>query len=351
MTLQVGLVGLGNAGRDLHVPVIREHPDLELRAVCDMDERRLEEVTASSPTTGYTEVEGMLDTEPIDVVHIATPPQTHLDVARHAFERGLPTLLEKPLATTVSDAEEMMRLSEEHDALACVVHNQQFWEPVQRALRSVNSGRVGEVVSVTMLHGDQQNLAESNRGEWVLDLPGGELGEGLPHQVYLPLAFAGSIDEIVNVSWYDSDAGSPYGFDGVTVEIVDDELGIPINIKILKNTVSENLLVVHCHDVEFRVDLDTRSLYTNRMKEVNIKTIGLSNLRMVYEIAKNGLINLVSTGGRAIDRARDEGIDEYAVGHYALVDEFVAAIRTGGPAPVPLEEGRDTVEIMQAVDS
>lgn len=351
MALQVGLVGLGNAGRDLHLPVIREHPELELRAVCDLDEERVDRVTASVPATGYTDVAEMLDSEQPDTVHVATPPQTHLDVARRAFERGIPALFEKPLATTVGDAEEMMRLSEEHDVPACVVHNQQFWEPVQRALRSVNCGRVGEVVSVTMLHGDQQNLAEADRGDWVFDLPAGELGEGLPHQVYLPLAFAGSIDEIVNVSRYDSAAGSPYGYDGVTVEIVDDELGIPINIKILKNTVSENLLIVHCHDAEFRVDLNTRSLYTNRMKDVNVRTIGVSNLRMVYELAKNGLINFVTTGSRALDRARDEGIDEYAVGHYELVDEFVAAVRTGGPVPVPLSEGRDTVAVLEALNS
>lgn len=311
----------------------------------------MNDVTASVPTTGYTAVEEMLERERFDAVHVATPPHTHLDVVRETFKRGLPTLLEKPLATSVGDAEEMMRLSEEHDVLACVVHNQQFWEPVQRALRSVNSDRVGEVVSVTMLHGDQQNLAEANRGEWVFDLPAGELGEGIPHQVYLPLAFAGSIEEIVNVSHYDSAAGSPYGYDGVTIELVDDELGIPINIKILKSTVSENLLIVHCHDAEFRVDLNTRSLYTNRMKDVNVKTIGVSNLRLVYEFAKNGLINFVTTGSRAIDRVRDKGIDEYAVGHYELVDEFVTAVRTGGPTPVPLSEGRDTVAVMEALDS
>lgn len=349
MTLSVGLVGLGHAGRNLHLPVIEHHPDLRVAAVCDRDADRVTAATAATPATGYSSVESMLDAESLDTVHVATPPQTHRAITEQTFDAGVATLIEKPLSTTLEDAEAMIRGADAASVPACVVHNQQFWTAVQRAMRAVRSGRFGDVVSVTMIHGDNQDLSEAERGDWVFELPGGELGEGLPHQIYLPLAFAGSLSEIVSVNRYESGAGSPYGYDQVVVELADDR-GVPLVVKIIKNTARENLLLVHCENAEFRIDLTTRSVFTNRMTDVTIGEIGAWNLRWLYEFGKNGLINAVETGGRLVDRLRDDGINEYAAGHYALVDEFVTAVETGGPVPVPLEAGRDTIRVLESLD-
>ena len=341
---------MGQAGRNHHVPVIERHPDLELVAVCDQNQDRVTETTADRNVRGYTDTERLLEATALDTVHVATPPGTHRPIAERTLEEGVATLIEKPLATTLENADAMIRAARESDTPACVVHNQQFFTAVQRTLRAVESGRFGEVVSVTMIHGDSHDLSEADRGEWVFDLPGGELGEGLPHQIYLPLAFVGALGEIVDVTRYESGAGSPYGYDQVVVELVDDRLRVPIDVKIMKNTARENLLLVHCEEASFRIDLTTRSVFSNRMSAVTIGQLAAWNLRWLWEFVKNGVVNAVETGGRLADRARGEGINEYAAGHYALVDEFVDAVRSGGAVPVPLEDGRETIRVLRSLD-
>lgn len=108
--LRVGLVGLGSLGirlgRDFHA-----HPDAKLVALTDLNEenllaagRELDVPTASR----YARYETMLEGEKLDAVGIATPNGLHFDQTTTALDHGLHVLCEKPLATTIDDARELL---------------------------------------------------------------------------------------------------------------------------------------------------------------------------------------------------------------------------------------------------
>lgn len=101
--LRVGLVGLGMMGRN-HLRVISTHPETALAAVADLDPAALEAATAQTGAQGYADPQAMIREADIEAVVIAAPTTAHVPLALAAIERGLPVLVEKPLAATHAEA-------------------------------------------------------------------------------------------------------------------------------------------------------------------------------------------------------------------------------------------------------
>lgn len=101
--LRLGLVGLGSMGRN-HVRVISGHPETALVAVADPDEAARTAAAGSSGATAWADPLDMIGTAELDGVVIAAPTTFHGPLAHAAIERGLPVLVEKPLAATHDEA-------------------------------------------------------------------------------------------------------------------------------------------------------------------------------------------------------------------------------------------------------
>ncbi len=101
--LRLGLVGLGSMGRN-HVRVISGHPQAVLAAVADPDEAARTAAAGQSGATAWAEPLEMIGTADLDGVVIAAPTTFHGLLAHAAIERGLPVLVEKPLAATHEEA-------------------------------------------------------------------------------------------------------------------------------------------------------------------------------------------------------------------------------------------------------
>lgn len=101
--LRVGLVGLGAMGRN-HLRVIAEHDQTALAAVADVDPAALGAATAQTGAAGFADPLAMIREADIEAAVIAAPTTAHVPLALAAIERGLPVLVEKPLAATHADA-------------------------------------------------------------------------------------------------------------------------------------------------------------------------------------------------------------------------------------------------------
>jgi UDP-N-acetylglucosamine 3-dehydrogenase len=101
--LRVGLAGLGTMGRN-HLRVISGHPETILAAVADPDAAALEAATAQTGAAGFADPLGMIREAAVDAVVVAAPTTAHVPLALAAIERGLPVLVEKPLAATHAEA-------------------------------------------------------------------------------------------------------------------------------------------------------------------------------------------------------------------------------------------------------
>ncbi len=130
--LRVGVVGVGHLGRH-HARVIAGLEGVELVAVADSrieQARAVAEPLGATPLTDYRQ---LLDR--VDAVSVAVPTTLHREVAGAFLERGIPTLVEKPLASSLAEARELVSLADSKNTLLQVGHIERF-NPVLSALEN-----------------------------------------------------------------------------------------------------------------------------------------------------------------------------------------------------------------------
>jgi predicted dehydrogenase len=139
------LIGAGLFG-EMHARAYATHPEVELVAVCDLREERAKEIAdkygAPRYTTDWREV---ADAPDIDAVSVATPDFAHTEVAVGVAQAGKHVLVEKPLATTVPDCEQIIAAAKQSNVkLMVAFHNR--WSPgFHEAHRLVRAGELGRV--------------------------------------------------------------------------------------------------------------------------------------------------------------------------------------------------------------
>jgi predicted dehydrogenase/nucleoside-diphosphate-sugar epimerase len=148
-TFRVGLVGAGYVS-EFHIKALKRLPHVRVTGITDLDESRARAV-AGTFGIGYFSSLKTMAAEGIDVVHVLTPPHAHVPVALEAMALGCHVLVEKPLATSVEDCD---RLAAEAVArgVKLGVNHSLLGDPfVQRAVKLVRAGALGEIVAVDYL--------------------------------------------------------------------------------------------------------------------------------------------------------------------------------------------------------
>lgn len=110
--LKAGVIGLGILGSE-HVRFLSEQPEVEVTALADIRGEMAQEIGEQVGAQSYTDYERMFREESLDIAVVATPDPLHKEPVLAAIKAGVPTIIqEKPMATTVADAEEMLEAAE-----------------------------------------------------------------------------------------------------------------------------------------------------------------------------------------------------------------------------------------------
>lgn len=200
--MRVALIGAGVIA-DAHGPAIRALKGARIVAVCDTNAVRAKQLAkALEADNFYTDAETMLTESRPDVVHILTPPATHLQLTELAANHGCNVLVEKPLALSAADAESMLATAEKNNVKICAGHNMVFDALTQKALRMVGDGKIGNVVSVEAHYRFDSNRYPAARAEgaqfthWLYQLNGGPLQDLIPHPLSLMFEFMDDFDDV-----------------------------------------------------------------------------------------------------------------------------------------------------------
>jgi len=133
-TIRTAVIGAGHMGRH-HVRIYSETPDVELVAVCDIDERRAREAASKFDAPVTTRSADLLGQ--VDAVTIAVPTVYHAEVARPFLQSGVATLIEKPIAPDRQAARQILDWASEGNAVLSVGHSERF-NPVVLAMDRMN---------------------------------------------------------------------------------------------------------------------------------------------------------------------------------------------------------------------
>ena len=124
--ISVGLLAYGAIG-DEHNRAIAATPGLHLAAVADTNPERLAAAQVLAPdVTTFTDSTAMLDSGLLELVVISTPPNSHYQWAKESLTRGINVILEKPMALTLQECDELMELAAAKNLLLVVYQNRRF---------------------------------------------------------------------------------------------------------------------------------------------------------------------------------------------------------------------------------
>jgi predicted dehydrogenase len=146
---RVAVVGLGYWGPNL-MRVLAEQPEVEVSWICDLDRGRLEQYRQRYPSARTTsEFSRVLNDDRVDAVVIATPVQTHYELAAQALLAGKHTFVEKPLADSAERADDLVEIADANDRVLMCGHTFIYSPPVRAVKRLLDERAVGDVYFIS----------------------------------------------------------------------------------------------------------------------------------------------------------------------------------------------------------
>jgi UDP-N-acetyl-2-amino-2-deoxyglucuronate dehydrogenase len=196
--LRLALVGCGRISRN-HLDAIARIDDLELAGVCDIVESRAREAGSAGGVPWYTSYARMLDDVPCDAVAICTPSGLHPQHGILAAKAGKHVVCEKPMAITLTAADELVQACDDAGVHLFVVKQNRLNPPVQLLKRALDKGRFGRLymANTTVRWTRPQEYYDQApwRGTWEFD--GGAFMNQASHYVDLLQWLAGPVESVV----------------------------------------------------------------------------------------------------------------------------------------------------------
>lgn len=153
--LTAGVVGLGWAAEEFHLPVYQENTETKLVAIADIDTERLRTVADSFGIPNrYSSAHSMLVETDLDLVSICTPPSTHEEIFIEAATNNCHIFCEKPAATDAGSAQRMQDAAKEAEIITQIGHTPRYYENYQRVLNMIDTGLLADIESVTTMYID-----------------------------------------------------------------------------------------------------------------------------------------------------------------------------------------------------
>ena len=331
--MKYALIGCGRIAIN-HIKAVINN-QLEFVAVCDIV---TENMTALLEKGGlekdpsirrYTDYKKMLEENEIELVGIATESGIHAEIALYCIDHGVNCIIEKPIAMSIRDAEEIIRRSEEKGVKVAACHQNRFNVAVQELRRALEAGRFGKLshgsIHVRWNRDENYYTQAPWRGKWASD--GGALMNQCIHGIDLLRWMLGDgVEEV-----YGQTRQQFHGYleaEDVGMAVVKFKNGAVATIEGTTNVYPQNLEETLCvFGEKGTVKLGGKS--TNNID--------------VWQFADE-------TGADV----RNKGLQEqtsnvYGNGHSSLYADMIQAIQEGRKPYVDAVAGRNALELVLAV--
>jgi predicted dehydrogenase len=345
----VAIVGCGQIA-DAHVQQARRAGGCVV-AVCDRSAVMAEQAAARLEVPAwYDDLEAMLARARPDVVHVTTPPASHLAVARAALDRGAHVYVEKPFTVDLAEAGALADAARRAGRLACAGHNLAFDPAVLRLRRLLAEGGLGDVVHVDAmmgydLAGPFGALAMSDPDHWVHRLPGGIAHNNLSHPLSIALPLLGDGMPAVR-AW--GARLRPERFGDARDEL-DDEVRI-----LLAGERATASIQFSCRARPVQLAVTVHGTRGNAAMSLDARTVRVargSSMPGPFQKVDWALGDAVEAGRELFRRAGDlaRARLHYFEGMRELFARFYAAAAGQEEPPVPLAEARRTTAVLDEV--
>ena len=200
MTINFGLLGCGRIA-ERHAEHISDNEGAQLVKVFDIDSGKSQTFADKFDAVATETLNEFLEGEEIDIVNICTPNGIHFEGAIAALERQKHVLVEKPMALTKSDCEEMISKSLKVDRRLFVVKQNRFNPPVVALHDLISEGKLGDIYQVIVNCYWNRNEDYYHNSDWkgTKELDGGTLFTQFSHFIDIFYYLFGDIDEVSGI--------------------------------------------------------------------------------------------------------------------------------------------------------
>jgi predicted dehydrogenase len=230
--LRAAVIGTGKVSEE-HLRFLAADPRVSLEAVCDLSPALARyAVEKFGARQAFSQSAKMLAEARPDVVHVLTPPHTHVKLVSEVLEAGSHVIVEKPVAPTYPEFQQLWALAQSRGKRIIEDHNYRFNEPVQAIEKMMRQGELGEIREVDV----RMALAIRKAGGRYADtslphpshrLPAGVLHEFITHLCYLTLRFLPSFERVA-AAWSNHGGQGPFKYDDLDALVI----GGPVHARI-----------------------------------------------------------------------------------------------------------------------
>ena len=343
--VKTAIIGCGKVS-DLHAAALMKTSEAEFVAVYSRSHEKAQRFGAKYGVQGFSDIQEMITSAAVEAVIVCTPHPAHRHAAIMAAEAGAHVLVEKPLAATLKDCDDMLAAAKKARIKIGTVCQRRFYAPVQRVRQAIDAGKIGTPAlgTVLMLGWRDRGYYASDpwRGRWQAE-GGGVLVNQAPHQLDLLQWFMGPIAELFGV-W--SNINHPYiEVEDTAVAIVRFASGALGNIVVSNSQRPGIYGKVHVHG--------------QNGASVGVQTDGgamfVAGMSSILEPPVNDLWTITSEENmlaqwQTADRALFNALPDPAVHYFQLqIGDFLRAILDDREPLISGDEGRKTVEIFTAI--
>ncbi len=143
---KVGVIGIGFIGA-AHIEALRRLGFIDVVAITTAHDAK-EKARNLHVKASYTDYKDMIDNEKLDAIHICTPNYLHHKISIYAMERKINVMCEKPMTSTLEEAEEMLRLANLNNVIHGVNYHNRFNPMVNQMRNMINDGDIGNIMSI-----------------------------------------------------------------------------------------------------------------------------------------------------------------------------------------------------------
>ena len=207
--IRFGIVGLGTAGSALVPPAVK-NPNFVMAAAADLDEETLARFRADFPEAQtYSSAESIAASSDVDALFISTPTQFHTGHVLAALENGKHVVTEKPIATNLDDADQMIEAAEKAGVILMVGHSFGYETPIKAMRETIRAGDLGPLRMVHNWYFTDWMYRPRNPEELDTSLGGGVTFRQGSHQFDIIRLLGGGLVRSVRAMTGKFDPGRP----------------------------------------------------------------------------------------------------------------------------------------------
>ncbi len=169
--LNIGVIGCGKIAQVRHLPEYAANPAVKLYGLYDLNAARMESLAEQYGAKAFSAYQELLGDPAIDAVSVCAANAFHCEITVAALQAGKHVLCEKPMATTLSECEQMVAAAKKSGKFLMIGHNQRLARAHARAKELIVQGEIGEIVTfrTTFGHAGPETWTIDPSNVWFFD--------------------------------------------------------------------------------------------------------------------------------------------------------------------------------------